>query len=176
MSTQTTVPTRPHRLPRSCPPPAEPARCLTCPPPCRDVSPRPGHGSSHGSPPRRTPHATSTSWPAYSSRDPPQSASSQQVRSRIRRAAQLSSGTCRFRGCRERRPRARGVTVRSPSVQMDTGRIPRRRCSGYVSTPGLNDLSRILLQSTSQRPRKVPGATRSTRTGPPTASARSDRG
>jgi len=45
-----------------------------------------------------------------------------------------------------------------------------------VSKPELNDLSRILLQSTSQRPRRVPGATRSMRAGPATASARSDRG
>src|SRR5664279_3703541 len=70
MSTQTTVSTSSHGLPRRGAPPAEPARCLTCSPPCRDVSPRLGHGSGHGSPPagaraRHRHHA-----PDYPSRDP----------------------------------------------------------------------------------------------------------
>ena len=176
MSTQTTVSTRSHGLPRRCVPPSEPARCLICPPPCRDVSPRLGHGSSHGSPPWGSPRATSTSWADYPSRDPPQTASSQRVRSRILRAAQLSSGAL---------PVSRLSSTAAPCKRGD-GEVTERSDGHWsnpsspmldsVSTPGLNDLSRILLRSTSQRPRKVPGATRSTRAGPPTASARSDRG
>src|SRR5680860_1813401 len=48
MSTQTTVSRRSQGLSRYCAPPSEPALRLTGPPPCRDVSPRLGHGSSHG--------------------------------------------------------------------------------------------------------------------------------